>query len=45
MGTERNLKKIVALARNYYSMKRSEVPLIEVLSNGKNRILRETSID
>jgi hypothetical protein len=45
MGTERNLKKIIALARNYYSMKRSEVPLIEVLSNGKNRILREISID
>jgi hypothetical protein len=45
MEMERNLKKVIALARNYYSMKRSEVPLIEVLSNGKNRILREIPID
>jgi hypothetical protein len=45
MGMERNLKKVIELARNYYSMKRSEVPLIEVLSNGENRILREIPID
>jgi hypothetical protein len=45
MGMERDLKKVIALARNYYAMKRSEVPLIEVLSNGKNRILREIFID
>jgi hypothetical protein len=45
MGMERDLKKVIALARNYYAMKRSEVPLIEVLSNGKNRVLREISID
>lgn len=44
METENALDKVIELARKYYSLERTDTPLIEVLSDGKNRILREIPI-
>lgn len=45
METENALEKVIELARKYYSLERTDTPLIEVLSAGENRILREISIE
>ena len=37
----RDLASVVALAESYYSMRRSAEPVIEILSDGENRVLRE----
>jgi len=42
---ERNLEKVFELARKYYSLDRTDAPLIEVLSSGKNRILKVIPIE
>ncbi len=39
-----DLEPVIALAESYYSMRRSSEPLIEVLSDGKNRVIRELTI-
>ncbi|MBR1931459.1 MAG: hypothetical protein IJ833_08335 [Lachnospiraceae bacterium] len=44
MERERDLERVILLARDYFSMKRSDKPLIEILSDGKNKVLRELSI-
>lgn len=45
METTRDLGKIVSLARGYYSLKRSDTPLIEILSDGANRVIQELLIE
>ena len=40
----RDLEAVTALAKAYFSMQRSTEPLIEILSDGKNRVLRELPI-
>lgn len=45
METEKSLEKVFELARKYYSLDRTDTPMIEVLSAGKNRILREVAIE
>ena len=37
----RDLAGAIALARAYFSLQRSEQPLIEILADGENRVLRE----
>ena len=37
----RDLDAVIALAEAYFSGKRSDAPLIEILSDGKNRVVRE----
>lgn len=44
METERDLRKVLELARKYFSLERTERPLIEILSDGENKILREISL-
>ena len=44
MEMERDLRKVEELARKYFSKERTEEPLIEILSDGKNKILREISL-
>lgn len=44
MEIERDLGKVMELARKYFSLERTEKPLIEILSDGENRILREISL-
>lgn len=44
MERERELGKVIGLARRYYSLDRTDNPIIEVLSNGNNKILREIEI-
>lgn len=39
-----DLDSVIALAVSYYSMQKSDEPLIEVLSDGKNHVVRELSI-
>ncbi len=41
METERDLEKVIALARNYFSSIATETPIIEILSAGENKILKE----
>ena len=41
METERDLEKVKDLARKYFSQGRTAEPLVELLSAGKNKILRE----
>ncbi len=45
MEAERSLEKAFELARKYFSMERTDTPLIEILSAGENRILREIPIE
>ncbi len=40
----RELAPVTALAGSYYAMDRSDEPCIEVLSDGKNRVVRELPI-
>jgi biopolymer transport protein ExbD len=40
----RDLEAVKALAEAYFSMQRSAEPLIEILSDGKNRVIRELPI-
>jgi len=44
METERDLEKAKDLARKYFSQGRTAEPLVELLSAGKNKILREISL-
>lgn len=44
MEAERDLEKVMELARKYFSIERTENALIEVLSAGENSILREISL-
>lgn len=44
MELERDLGKVMELARKYFSLERTEKPLIEILSDGENKILREISL-
>ena len=44
MEMERDLRKVEELARKYFSKERTEESLIEILSDGKNKILREISL-
>lgn len=41
MERKRDIKAVSALAEAYFSRKRTSAPLIEVLSDGRNQILRE----
>ena len=41
MEKERDLRKVMELARKYFSKERTEESLVEILSDGKNKILRE----
>ncbi|MBR1821326.1 MAG: hypothetical protein IJ769_06855 [Clostridia bacterium] len=40
----RELDRVMALARSYFAMERSDAPLVEVLSDGENRVLRHLPI-
>lgn len=44
MEAERDLDKVKELARKYFSQERTEKPLIEILSDGENKILREIAL-
>ena len=44
MEMERDLSKVEELARKYFSQVKSENPLVEILSDGENKILREISL-
>lgn len=44
MEMERDLGKVMELARKYFSLERTEEPLIEILSDGENKVLREIPI-
>ncbi len=44
MERKRDLETVIALAKAYFSMQRSNEPLIEILSDGKNRVIREIPI-
>ena len=44
MENERNLAAVMALAEAYFNQERSASPIIEILSDGENRILRELPI-
>ena len=37
METDRDLERVLSLARAYYGLKRSDAPLVEILSDGGNR--------
>lgn len=41
MENERDLAAVMALAEAYFNQERSEAPIVEILSDGENRILRE----
>ena len=45
METVRGLNKVFDLARSYFSMDRSDNPIIEILSAGENKILRELPLE
>lgn len=45
METERDLEKVMELARKYFSLGRTEESLIEILSAGENRVLREVTLE
>ena len=45
MENERDLDTVKRLAEYYFSAKTSAAPLIEILSDGKNQILRELPIE
>ena len=45
MEGSRDLEKVMDLARKYFSLERSSDPLIEVLANGNNRIIKDIPID
>ncbi len=45
MENERDLGKIIDLAREYFGKKRSNNPLIEFLSDGENKIIKEIEIE
>ena len=44
MEQKRDLDAVIALAKAYFSKRRSEEPLIEILSDGKNRVIREIPV-
>ena len=44
MEMKKDLRKVEELARNYFAQKRTEIPLIEILADGNNKILREISL-
>ena len=44
MEQKRDLETVIALAKAYFSKRRSEEPLIEILSDGKNHVVREIPI-
>lgn len=44
MEDERSLERVKELARRYFSGEMSENPLVEILSDGKNKVLRELEI-
>ncbi|MBQ9459628.1 MAG: hypothetical protein IJU66_06805 [Oscillospiraceae bacterium] len=44
METSRELSAVIELARMYFAQKRSDEPLIEILSDGGNHIVRECEI-
>ena len=44
MEQKRDLETVIALAKAYFSKQRSEEPLIEILSDGKNHVVREIPI-
>ena len=39
-----DIKKVMSLAVSYYALERSENPLVEVLSDGENKVIREISL-
>ena len=41
MEESRDIKKVMSLAESYFAQDRSENPLIEVLSDGENKVIRE----
>ncbi len=41
---KQDLDAVIALAESYFSMQRSDAPLIEILSDGKNRVVRELPV-
>ena len=41
MENKRDLAGVMALAEAYFSQERSDAPIVEILSDGKNRVLRE----
>ena len=45
MERRRDLAGALALAERYFSRERSGAPIIEILSDGANRVLRELSIE
>lgn len=44
METEMDLRKVEELARKYFAQRRTENPLVEILSDGKNKILQEIAL-
>ena len=45
MEESRDLERVMELARSYYSLERSDHPLIEVLAYGDNHIVREIPVE
>lgn len=45
MEESRDLEHVMKLARSYYSLKRSDNPLIEVLAYGDNHIVKEIPVE
>lgn len=45
LGAGRDLQKVFALAGAYFAGERSDTPLIEILSDGENRVVRELPIE
>ncbi|MBR5420715.1 MAG: hypothetical protein IK115_06160 [Lachnospiraceae bacterium] len=45
MEKSRDLEKVKELARKYYSGEWSDKPLIEILADGENRIIRDIPIE
>ena len=45
MENRRDLDRAFALARDYFSLRRSAAPVIELLSDGANRILRQIPVE